>query len=63
MNNCSVWTTALALAAISYARNARVVKDDFLPAEGPWALVLRCWRTILMWIELRLGKVLRPDLR
>jgi hypothetical protein len=46
MNNCSVWTTALALAAISYARNARVVKDNFLPAEGPWALVLRCWRTI-----------------
>ena len=34
MNNCSVWTTALALEAIGYARNARVDKGDCLSAEG-----------------------------
>jgi hypothetical protein len=44
MNNCSVWTTALALKAIGYARNSRVT-DDFLSAEGRWGLVHRCWRT------------------
>jgi hypothetical protein len=34
MSNCSVWKKVLALEAVAYARNAGVVKDDFLPAEG-----------------------------